>query len=74
MSRGPQRTCMPANPGCVEIFGSKSRTSLVIEDALVADGFKREADGVKSAERGNTVGREGPRRDVNVLGGLAVLR
>lgn len=63
---------MPASPGCVEILGSRSRISPVLEEvAVAADGLSREVEGVKSVDRGRTVGREGPRSDANVLGRIS---
>ena len=34
-------------------------------------GESKESDGLNVAEDGNTVGREGPRRDVKVLGRIS---
>ena len=63
MSRGPQRICVGSKAGCVDILERRSRASV-----LVVGGVETASDGLNEGNDGRTVGREGPRRDVNVLG------
>ncbi len=71
MLRGPQRICVAPNAGCDEIFGRRSRvpSTPACEDVT----GKMARDGLKEAEDGNIIGREGPRKDVNVLGRVSLV-
>jgi hypothetical protein len=57
---------VPPNAGCVDIFGRRSKTP---SETLVVtvEGVETAIYGLKAKEDGNTVGLEGPRRDVKVL-------
>ena len=69
MFLGPHLTCIAANAGCVDIFGTRSRAPSVLD----AVAFVAGREGLKVAEDGNMVGRRGPRKDVNVLGKVLVV-
>lgn len=64
MFLGPQRICVAPRAGCAEILGRRSRVST--EAVVVVEGEETAEDLILKVE-GNTVGREGPRKDVNVL-------
>ena len=65
MFLGPHRTCVAPRAGCVDILGRRSNVPSVAEEIA---GMARDGEARYTRDDGNTVGRDGPRKDVNVLG------
>jgi len=57
---GPHRICVAPRAGCAEILGRRSSVSADAWEAV-------EGEHLNATDEGNTVGRDGPRKDVKAL-------